>query len=169
MEETTKHSRHSVLREVILEHLLVGELLRALWKRDVVDAEILRSEFDGGGYDLVVSRNKITRHVQLKATMVEGKRSTVDVSLNLASKPSGCVVWMFVTPDLRFHHFLWFGARAGWTLPDISMGKVVKHTKGDSEGTKLDRPNLREVKKSDFVEVRGVEELLDLLLGDEAR
>ncbi|MFE3835591.1 hypothetical protein [Pseudogemmobacter sonorensis] len=64
MTDHEKHSRNSVLREIILEHLFVGELLRHLWRAGVTDAEILRSEFDAGGHDLVLSRDALTRHIQ---------------------------------------------------------------------------------------------------------
>lgn len=160
-----KHSRHSVLREVILEHLLVGELLRVLWARDIFDAEVLRSEFDASGYDLVVSRQAITRHVQLKASIVGGRRSTVDVNLGLSGKPSGCIIWMFVTDDLKIDHYYFFGDEPGLSLPDIIDGKVVRHTKGNSLGEKLMRPNLREIRKSAFEKVADVEGVLERLLG----
>src|SRR5690348_2044567 len=45
---------HSTLRERIVEHVFVGEALRQLWKRGARDVEVLRSEFDAGGYDLVM-------------------------------------------------------------------------------------------------------------------
>ncbi|WP_375449721.1 hypothetical protein [uncultured Devosia sp.] len=161
-----KHSRHSVLREVILEHLLIGALLRALWQRDVFDAEVLRSEFDAGGYDIVVSRGVLTRHIQLKATILGGKRTEVGINLGLTGKPSGCIVWMFVTDDLRFDHFFWFGDAPGQPLPDTIDGRVVRHTKGDGLGNKLERPNLREVRKSAFEHLATIEDLLDVLLGE---
>jgi hypothetical protein len=37
---------HSTLRERIVEHVFVGDVLRTLWKRGVTDVEILRPEFD---------------------------------------------------------------------------------------------------------------------------
>jgi hypothetical protein len=41
-------------------------VLRALWCRGVFDVEVLRSEFDAHGYDLVMARGRIVRHIQLK-------------------------------------------------------------------------------------------------------
>ncbi|MCS6760156.1 MAG: hypothetical protein MO852_15405, partial [Candidatus Devosia euplotis] len=164
-----KHSHHSVLREVILEHLLVDELLRTLWQRNIIDAEILRSEFDGSGYDLFVSRNLVTRHVQLKVTVVGGACSTADANLALLSKPSGCIIWMFVTETLLFDHFYWFGDQPGYPMPNVDTGKVVRHTKGNSKGEKLERPNLREVRKSAFERVSDIGGLLEKLLGEAGR
>ena len=51
-----RHFVYSTLRERIVEHVFVGDVLRTLWKRDVTDVEILRPEFDAHGYDVVMSR-----------------------------------------------------------------------------------------------------------------
>ena len=57
---------HSTLPERIVEHLFVGEILRALWCRGITDVEVLRSEFDAHEYDIVLARGPVVRHVQLK-------------------------------------------------------------------------------------------------------
>jgi len=49
---------HSTLRERIVEHVFVGDVLRTLWKRGVTDVEILRPEFNAHGYDVVMSRGQ---------------------------------------------------------------------------------------------------------------
>ena len=67
-DEKTAHYLHSTLRERIIEHVFVGDALRRLWQRGVTDVEVLRSEFNAGGYDLVMSYRKIVRHIQLKTT-----------------------------------------------------------------------------------------------------
>ena len=36
------HSTDSSLREKVIEHLFVGELLRSLWRKGVRDIEVLR-------------------------------------------------------------------------------------------------------------------------------
>lgn len=41
---------NSTLRERIVEHVFVGKALQRLWQRRVTDVEVLRSEFDAGGY-----------------------------------------------------------------------------------------------------------------------
>ncbi|CAB3805334.1 hypothetical protein [Pararobbsia alpina] len=50
-ENSEQHYVHSVLRERIVEHVFVGDVLRRLWQRGVTDLELLRSEYDAGGYD----------------------------------------------------------------------------------------------------------------------
>lgn len=54
MSELAMHSLRSTLRERIVEHVFVGEALRNLWRRGIADVEVLRSEFDAHGYDLIM-------------------------------------------------------------------------------------------------------------------
>lgn len=56
-EDASQHSIHSTLRERIVEHVFVGDALRRLWQLGVTDVEVLRSEFDAGGYDLVMTHS----------------------------------------------------------------------------------------------------------------
>jgi len=70
-------------------------VLRTLWRLGVTDVEILRPEFDAHGYDVVMSRGPVVRHVQLK-TQAAGK---VSVGRALAEKPSGCVIWIGLNKD----------------------------------------------------------------------
>ena len=60
-DDGTANYLNSTLRERIVEHLFVGKALQWLWNRNprVTDVEVLRSEFDAGGYDLVMSYKKI--------------------------------------------------------------------------------------------------------------
>jgi len=164
MDAREKHSLYSTLRENIIEHLLTGEVLRRLWEWGIVDAEILKSEFDAGGYDLVLSCKHVTRHIQLKVGRLGGSRDAVSVNLRLADKPSGCVVWIMVDDDLHWRHFLWFGGQPGESLPDISAMKVAKHAKGTAEGVKNERPNHRLIKRSQFVALGNLDALLFQLL-----
>jgi len=53
---------HSTLRERIVEH--VFGVLRTLWRRGITDVEILRPELNDHGYDVVMSRGPVVRHVQ---------------------------------------------------------------------------------------------------------
>lgn len=165
MEDREKHSIHSTLRENIIEHLFAGELLRRLWQRDILDAEILKSEFDAGGYDLVLSCRNVTRHIQLKVSRHYGSRSDVNVSKRLAEKPSGCVVWIIVDDDLNFQGYRWFGDSLGGPLPSIAEMKVLKHTKANAQGVKNERTGHRVIKQSNFERLDHMDKLLERLLG----
>ncbi len=161
----SRHSVHATLRERIVEHVFVGDILRRLWQLGIMDVEILRSEFDAGGYDLVLSYRKVVRHVQLKTVMQNGKAKNINISLKLLEKPSGCVVLIVLSPRLDLQSFLWFGHPPGKPLPDISRMKVARHTKGNAEGVKSERPNLRVIPRSSFQEIETLDALLERLFG----
>ncbi|HUW99181.1 MAG TPA: hypothetical protein VMV40_10175, partial [Acidiferrobacter sp.] len=61
----------------------MGEALRSLWNLGIVDVEVLRAEFDAYGYDLVMARGRIVRHIQFK-TGTSPKPGHVSVSQALS-------------------------------------------------------------------------------------
>ncbi len=139
------HSQQSSYRENLVEHLFIGELLRALWPRRV---EIMKPNVDDGGYDLVMETEAVTRHVQLKASTQRAKTAKQNVHRRLQSKPSGCVIWIqFCEDTFELGPFLWFGNSPGRQLPDLTDFKVARHTKGDSAGKKKERPAIRVIPK----------------------
>jgi len=160
------HFRHSVLRERIVEHLFVGQVMQALWKGGLYDIEVLRAEFDTGGYDLVLTRNGQARYIQFKASLENSRRRTVNVNARLSSSPGGCVIWIGVDHDLDFRWFQWFGSRPGKKLPDISAYPAAKHTRANAQGIKGIRADQRLVLKCDFVKVAALEDVLSLLFGE---
>lgn len=161
-----QHSTMSSYREMIVEHLFVGEVLRLLWKRGCIHAEVLKPETDDAGYDVVIECNRITRHIQLKSSHREAKARKVNIHLRLGDKPCGCVLWIFFDPEeLSLGPYLWFGDDPGRPLPAIRDFKVAKQTKGDATGKKSVRPHLREVPKSQFVSLSGIEEVVERLFG----
>ena len=162
------HYLQSTLREKIVEHVFVGDILRRLWQRGITDVEVLRSEFDAGGYDLVVSREKIVRHIQFKTSKVEGKRRSITASVKLMEKPSGCILWIFVDSDLNIKSYRWFGNDPGVALADISGFPVAKHTKGNSTGDKNKRPDQRVIALAKFSkdDLKTTDEVLDRLFDD---
>lgn len=50
------HSQKSSYREMLLEHLFVGELLKLLWLSGIHDIEVLKPQVDDAGYDLNLFR-----------------------------------------------------------------------------------------------------------------
>ncbi|WP_205820924.1 hypothetical protein [Methylobacterium nonmethylotrophicum] len=164
--DSSINSIQSTLRERIIEHVFIGDALRRLWQHRVFDVEVLRSEFDAGGYDLVMARGKIVRHIQFKTTKYDGKTREANINLNLLAKPSGCVIWMIVNDDLSFHSFYYFGGRPGEPLPDITGFKIASHTKGNAQGTKTERPNHRVVPRRYYEKLNSLDEVLERLFGD---
>lgn len=158
---------HSVLREKVIEHIFLAELSRTLLLDLAMPFEVLRSEFDAFGYDIIIEANRVLRHVQLKATTAAGARANVDVQVALANKPGGCVVWIFVDPStLHLGPFLWFGGRPGERLPDLGE-RAVKHTRGDATGEKKVRSGLRRLPKGMFTRIDSIEHLALAMFGGE--
>lgn len=154
----------SVAREKIIESRLVSELAVLMIRRGTA-MDVLRSEFDAQGHDVVLEAAGVIRHVQLKATVEGGKRRDVDINVRLRAKPSGCVVWMTHDPEtLAITDYGWFGDEPGEPLPDLGS-KITRHSKGDAVGTKSQRPALRNVPKSRFERLADIGELADRLFG----
>lgn len=155
--------------EQLIEHAFISELLQEAWFRYGKTVEVLRSEIDSSGYDLLLECNGAIRHVQLKSSIAGSKTAYQKINTALAGKPSGCVVWLLREEDedtcrvkLRY---LFFGNSPGEPLPSLENFKMAKHTKGNSQGIKKERPAIRQVPKSKFVEFSGIKELLEKLFG----
>ena len=164
-EQASSHFIHSTLRERIVEHVFVGEALRRLWQLGITDVEVLRSEFDAGGYDLVMNYRAITRHIQFKTVTLGGRAPSVTANLKLMDKPSGCIVWIVVSPGLDLLSYLWFGNGPDVALPDISGFPVARHAKGTSKGKKNERPMHRVIAKGKFEKIATLDLILEKLFG----
>ena len=154
---------HATLRERIVEHVFVGDVLRTLWRRGVTDVEILRSEFDAHGYDVVMSRGSVVRHIQFKTQ--KDRNRNVKVSLALAEKPSGCVIWIGIDEDLNLKHFRWFGGLPGQPLPEIKDFKVARRETRNKAGERPVRLNHRMVPRRAFELVDTIDKVVVRLFG----
>lgn len=162
----TDHSLLSSYREMLLEHLFAGEVMRHVWLSGISRLEILKPQVDDGGYDLVLEGNSVVRHVQLTATFRGSTVARFNVNTGLASKPSGCVVVLLFDPrTLDLGSFPWFGASPGEPLPDVSRYAMAKHTKGNAQGVKLERPRLRVLPRSSFERLTSIAEVAERLFG----
>jgi hypothetical protein len=159
-----KDSLHSTLRERIVEHAFVGDALRLLWRNGVVDVEVLRSEFDAHGYDLVMTQGRVVRHIQFK-TGTSKKPGDVSVSLALAEKPSGCVIWIRVNEHLEMGPFFWFGGPPGERLPLIDDCEIPLRAAHNKAGVRPPRRNHRLVSGRRFEELQTMAEVLTRLFG----
>lgn len=165
----SKDSEHSSYREKLIEHLFIGELLKLSWLNHNCDLEVARPEVDNSGYDIVAEANRVIRHIQLKAAFVGSKTAKQNIHLKLANKPSGCVVWVYFNPDtLELGPFLFFGGKPGQPLPDIQDAEMAKHTKGNQDGVKNERPNIRKLNKGRFTAYKTAQEIYDILFGGSA-
>jgi hypothetical protein len=67
---------------------------------------------------------------------------------------------------MKLGPFLFFGAKPGVPLPPLDTYKVAKHTKGNKDGVKKERPNLRIVRMSQFREIADIPGLYAALFGE---
>lgn len=161
-------THQSVYREQLLEHLLIGELLKLSWLKYGATLEVSTPSIDRAGHDIVLEANGVTRHVQLKSSAVEAAAAGQKVHIGLSAKPSGCVVWTCFNPEnLQLGPFLFFGGLPGEPLPSLEFFKVAKHTKANSLGIKAERPNIRVIQKSRFQIIKTIEELFTALFGSQ--
>ena len=166
----SKHSLNSSYREKLIEHLFIGEFLKISWLSDDELIEVSSPEVDNSGYDLVMEAHGVIRHVQLKAAFIGSSTANQKVHVSLAKKPSGCVIWVYFSEDtLELGPFLFFGGAPNEPLPNISGFKVARHTKGDAEGYKAERPKIRVINKGAFEKFESVNVLYDALFKPKAR
>ena len=166
----TQDSTRSSHREALIEHLFLGEVMKHLWRGDPpAELEILKPQVDDAGYDLALEARGVLRHVQLKSSSRDAKTARVNVSMKLAEKPSGCVLWVLFEPNtMTLGPFRWLGAEPGFPFPSIANLKVAKHTKGNAQGVKLPRIRLRVVPRTRFETLRDVDAVVSRLFGQSA-
>jgi hypothetical protein len=159
----------STFYEQLVEHVFIAEILQEVWYRHGKTTEVLRSEVDASGFDLVLECQNIMRHVQLKTSGINSKTTTQKVNIALAQKASGCVIWLLRHEDSVTHRmnlkYLFFGARPGEPLPSLDGFKVGKHTKVSKAGIKGERPFIRVVPKRHFELLPSITELVQRLFG----
>jgi hypothetical protein len=155
--------------EQLVEHVFISEVLQEVWYSFGKTAEVLRSEVDAFGYDLVFDCNGVVRHVQLKASKHDAKASGQKVNVALEKKPSGCVVWVFRRGNQDTHRmeltYRFFGSEAGQQLPSLDGFKVAKHSKGNAKGFKAERKAIRVVPKREFKEIMDIRAVVETLFG----
>ena len=159
-----QHYLKSSFREKLIEHLFIGELLKHSWLEGGCSLEFAKPEVDNQGYDLIAEQNGIIRHIQLKTSHLKARTAKQKAHIALSSKPSGCVIWVFFNEQsMELGPFLFFGGSAGLPLPSLDGFKVAKHTKANTEGIKAERPEIREIPKSQFRKYETVQEIYELL------
>lgn len=162
-------SLQSSFYEQMVEHVFISEVLQEAWYGFEKTVEVLRPEVDNQGYDIVLECHGVMRHIQLKTSKGNAKTARQKVNSALADKPSGCVVWMFRQEDDESHRMTlsygFFGNAAGKPLPSLQGFATAKHTKGDREGVKKERPAIRVIPKDRFRSFENTRALLAPLFG----
>lgn len=139
--DADEHDRFNY-RAAVLEHLLIGELLRHLWPTPL---EVCKPQVGAVGYDLILQCRGILRHVQLKSSPAGGDTRTVKVCSELEQRRGGCVIWTQFDKQTMQMAFWWLGGAPGEPLPELPAGGIVEQSR--------------------FRRVGSVPELLQLLFG----
>lgn len=79
-------SQNSHAFENMIEHLFLGQLLAEMWCAQGKVVEISKADTDAWGYDLVLSSDAVTWHVQMKTSV------PVNINMRLFDKQRACVV-----------------------------------------------------------------------------
>ena len=162
-------SLKSSFYEQLTEHVFISEVLQEAWYYYGKTVEVLRSEVDASGYDVVFECNGVMRHVQLKTSRAASKTASQKVNIALATKPSGCIVWIVRSENMESCRasvsYLYFGGASGMPLPSLEGFKVATHTKGNSEGVKKERTAIRVIPKAKFISIATTRDLVAILFG----
>ena len=152
----------SSFRERMLEHVFLSEFLQEVWRRGQT-VDVLRSEVDNSGYDLVLEWGEVRRPIQLKSSRSDAKTSRQGVNAKLGDKPGGCVIWLSYADDAErvSLEYRFFGKGPG-ECPNLG-DRVRKHTKANAQGEKAIRPNQRVLNRGEFTVVSDVCKLLETL------
>ncbi len=149
----SQHTENSSYREKLIEHLFVGELLKLSWLHHACALEVAKPEVDNSGYDLIAEVRGCVRHIQLKTSIIDGKTASQKVHTKLAEKPRGCVVWIYFKEDtLHLGPFYYLEVNT----ENLGMRKIAKHTKGNKDGVKAERQNIRVVPKGGFTKIESI-------------
>lgn len=155
---------HSSLTESLLEYRFLAELSAYLARFDTA-IEVLRSDVDRTGHDIVLEANGVLRHVQLKATVAGGKRANVTVNNALALKPSGCIIWMTYDPvSFMITGMRWFGGTPAMPLP-ATGDRIARHSKANADGVKSERAQHRVIAGGKFDRMSGLPQLAERMFG----
>lgn len=163
-EEPDPHAVHSVLREKIVERVFTGELLRHLWRLGRYDVEVLYSDFDAYGYDIVLSVGAVVRHVQLK-TGVRPRPNRVTLSTRLNEKPCACAIWIYVDRNLSIQRYWWFGDQPGIPIPQMRNFSQARRQTHNKAGTRPVRAAHRTIPNKDWEKLDNLDDVVIRLFG----
>lgn len=148
------------MREAVFVKLAAAELQRHFWRKRVFDVEISAGHGDKDGYDLIVARGEIVRHVALLTRFDDLRLDDVWIHESLARLPSGCVIQLVLNDDLDIVRWQWFGGRPGEPLPEGSKRPKIRRKPADHPDAlpemewRPDRqkppPGMRELRFIDF-------------------
>jgi hypothetical protein len=143
---------HSHRVEAGLKHAFLWRLYSELWRRQPnTKVLVFESEIDDSGFDVVVSVDTYTRHIQLKSSMVGSSTKSTPLHQSLCRLHGGCVLWMEYlrsTLEVQKYHLLAFSNPS--EPLDFSKFPLAKTARANSRGVKKARPGCHLVTKAAF-------------------
>ncbi len=105
--------------------------------------EVLFTEVDNAGYDIVLTKENKLVYIQLKAISKEESTTSVfSINRRLEEKPGGCVVLIeYTSNSLSYYYF---------KAQNLKEYKTAKHTKANAKGVKEKREGIVKVGKKKF-------------------
>ena len=81
--------------EQLAEHVFISEILQEAFFRFGKTVEVLHSEIDNSGYDIVLECNGVRSHVQLKTLLMNATTPHLFIRLMLLllKSPAVCMMW----------------------------------------------------------------------------
>ena len=150
---------------------LYRSLLQEAWFRYGMTIEVLHSEVDSAGYDLVLEFGGVIRHVQLEDSRPmprpRVKRSIWRWRRSRAAAWCGCSTGQEPTVAALSLSYRFFGNGPGEPLPSLQDRKIARHTKANAQGIKAERPALRVLTRADFSAELSLAELMVSLFGEQ--
>ena len=156
---------HSHRVEAVLKHAFLWRLYSELWRRQPnTKVLVFESEIDDSGFDVVVSVETHTRHIQLKSSMIGASTKSAPLHQSLCRLPGGCVVWMeYLRSTLEVQKYHVFAFSNPSEPLDFSNFPVAKTTRANSQGVKKVRPGCHCVPKTAFRQNLSFDLILKLL------
>lgn len=150
-------SEHSRILERILEHRFIYDLSKQLLlEKKPRILNVLRSEVDAFGFDMVLSTTARTVHIQMKTRSGKKTGSPFRISNELWTLPNAYIVWMLYSSKTL--------EPTGYFVFDFKSSRKTAFRAWKKHSNK--RSRYRRVKMRDATHQNiGVKELADILLG----
>ncbi|NJK45255.1 MAG: hypothetical protein HC933_14150 [Pleurocapsa sp. SU_196_0] len=119
-------AQNSTFFENLLEHRFLFDLRRELVLRDTPELlNVLKSDVDIFGFDLVLAVGDKSVHVQMKTRSGKPPANPYMISEALWRLPNACVIWMlYSSENLEPTGYYLFG----FPMPDLEKFSVAKRT-----------------------------------------
>ena len=171
MDTIEDKTMNSSFIENMIEHVFVSEMLQEAWiNRNHLKLEVLRAEVDDSGYDIVMTCNNKTRYIQLKTSELGSSTRIQKMNIALLKKENACILWIIREKDDNSKRYkfkyLYFGSQIGEQFPNIDRFRIAKNARGNANGEKKERPNIRDIPKTRFKKYDSSSEIFGILFSE---